>query len=222
MPAPNTQTRCRIVLVAPDIDDPAEQARLVGEALSGGDVASVIVVARDDDDRRAQTRVAGLVELAHAHDVAVIVAGDTRIAARAGADGVHLEAANAEEAAQTVAAHSPKLMVGVDGAKTRHDALELGEARPDYLFFGRFGFDTAPAPHPRNLALGEWWSQMVQIPCIVQGGSDWQSVADVAESGSEFVALSSAVFGSEESPGDVVRQANALLDTLAAEAEGSA
>lgn len=222
MPASDHQTRCRLVLVAPEIEDLAEQARLVGDALAGGDVASVIVIARDADDRLAQARVAGIIELAHAREVAVVVAGDTRIAARAGADGVHLEAPDAETVAETVTAHGPRLMVGVDGAKTRHDALELGEARPDYMFFGRFGFDTAPAPHPRNLALGEWWSQMVAIPCIVQGGADLESVREVAASGAEFVALSTAVFGGAASPGEAVRKANALLDDLAQEAEGTA
>lgn len=221
MPASDPQMRCRLVLVAPEIEDLAKQARLVGEALAGGDVASVIVIARDSDDRRAQARVAGIVEIAHAQDVAVIVAGDTRIAARAGADGVHLEAADTATAAETVEAHGPRLMVGVDGAKTRHDALELGEARPDYMFFGRFGYDTAPAPHPRNLALGEWWSEMVEVPCIVQAGAQIDSVREVAASGAEFVALSTAVFGGSMSPGDAVREANRLLDGGAAETEGT-
>ena len=46
------------------------------------------------------------------------------------------------------------MMVGAGGAKTRDDALELGEVRPDYIFFGRFGYDNKPEPHPRNLSLG--------------------------------------------------------------------
>ena len=65
-----------------------------------------------------------------------------------------------------------KMMVGAGGAKTRDDALELGEARPDYLFFGRFGYDNTPDPHPRNLTLGRWWAEMIEIPCIVLAGSD--------------------------------------------------
>ncbi len=40
-------------------------------------------------------------------------------------------------------------------AKTRDDALELGEERPDYIFFGRFGYDNKPEPHQRNLSLGQ-------------------------------------------------------------------
>ena len=86
----------------------------------------------------------------------------------------------------------PKLIVGAGGAKTRDDALELGEARPDYMFFGRFGYDNKPEPHPRNLSLGAWWAEMIQIPCIVMAGSDIASVEAVAATGAEFVALSSA------------------------------
>ena len=39
-----------------------------------------------------------------------------------------------------------------------HRALELGELRPDYIFFGRFGQDTHPAPYRKNVALAEWWA----------------------------------------------------------------
>ena len=66
-------------------------------------------------------------------------------------------------------------MVGAGGAKTRDDALELGEQRPDYLFFGRFGYDNTPEPHPRNLTLGRWWAEMIEIPCIVLAGSTTSS-----------------------------------------------
>ena len=82
-----------------------------------------------------------------------------------------------------------KMMVGAGGAKTRDDALELGELRPDYLFFGRFGYDNTAAPHHRNLSLGRWWAEMIQIPCIVLGGTTIESVEPVAATGVEFVAL---------------------------------
>ena len=221
MSAPHPTHRCRIVLVAPEIEDPDQQAATIADALAGGDVASVIVIARDADERRAQARVAAVAKEAHARDVAVIVAGEARVAMRAGADGLHLEAAAVAELAQAVEAAGGKIAVGADGARTRHDALELGEARPDYLFFGRFGYDTAPDPHPRNLALGEWWSEMVEVPCIVQAGAQIDSVREVAASGAEFVALSTAVFGGSMSPGDAVREANRLLDGGAAETEGT-
>ena len=94
-------------------------------------------------------------------------------------------------------------------------ALELGEERPDYIFFGRFGYDTKPEPHARNLALGAWWAQMIEIPCIVMAGSEIASVAAVAATGAEFVALSAAVFADGVDAGAAVAEANALLDRTA-------
>jgi thiamine-phosphate pyrophosphorylase len=219
MTMPDPQERCRIVLVAPEIDDLEAQAESLADALSGGDVASVILVAQDVEERRLQRRIERLAETCHARDVALVVAGEARLALRAGADGIHFEGP-AAELADLVNSLDGKLMVGAGAVRTRHDALERGEARPDYLFFGRFGFDDRPDPHPRNLALGEWWAQMVEIPCIVQGGSDLNSVTAVAATGAEFVALSSAIFGADRTPGECVAEANALLDAPIPRKEG--
>ncbi len=112
------------------------------------------------------------------------------------------------------------MIVGAGGATTRDDALELGEMQPDYIFFGRFGFDNKPEPHRRNLSLGAWWADVVEIPCIVLGGSELASVETVAATGVEFVALSSAVFGEGVDPRQAVREANAILDRTAPRLEG--
>ena len=107
------------------------------------------------------------------------------------------------------------MMVGAGGAKTRDEALELGEERPDYMFFGRFGYDTKPEPHARNLALGAWWAEMIEIPCIVMAGSDLASVEAVAATGAEFVALSAAIFAEGADAKAAVAEANARLDRAA-------
>jgi thiamine-phosphate pyrophosphorylase len=107
------------------------------------------------------------------------------------------------------------MMVGAGGAKDRDAALELGELRPDYIFFGRFGYDAQPEPHPRNLALGRWWAEMIEIPCIVQAGAELASVSAVAATGAEFVALGSVVFADAVDPRAAVAAANALLEGAA-------
>jgi thiamine-phosphate pyrophosphorylase len=141
---------------------------------------------------------------------AIVIAGDTRIAGRVGADGVHVDSGRGDLAA-AIERLNGRMIVGAGGARSRHDALELGELRPDYLFFGRFGYDTDPAPHRRNLALGEWWAALIEVPAIVLGGSDPASAAAVAATGAEFVALSSAVFAADDAAAAVAR-VNALLD----------
>lgn len=205
-----TPARCRLVLIAPK--GAAPQA--LADALSGGDVASLILPQWDMDEAAFQALAESIVPAAQAAGVAVMIAGDVRIAMRARADGVHFEGGK-QELADIVGKHQARLMVGTGGATTRDDALELGETRPDYIFFGRFGYDLKPEPHPRNLKLGRWWAEMVALPCIVLGGAEISSVVEVAATGADFVALSAAVFEPEIEPAGAVARANALLDAEA-------
>lgn len=206
--------RCRLVLITPPMTDDRQLITAIRSAFSGGDVASLILSAGERQEQAFQALAEEVVALAHERDIAVMIADDTRIAGRCGADGVHLEEARATMA-ETMERFDGKLMFGAGGAKTRHDALELGEAQPDYLFFGRIGYDNKPDPHPRNLAMAEWWAQMVAIPCVTMGGSVAESALAVAQTGSDFVALSSAVFSGPESPAERVASINRMLDAEA-------
>jgi thiamine-phosphate pyrophosphorylase len=207
------ENRCRIVLIAPEDASPDGFADGLRQALDGGDVASLILPQYGMDEATFQRLAETATPIAQAAGVAVIVAGDSRVAGRVKADGVHVEGKTG--LAEAVERWQSKMMVGTGGAKTRDDALDLGEERPDYIFFGRFGYDNKPEAHHRNLSLGGWWAEMIQVPCIVMAGSDMASVEAVARTGVEFVALSSAVFGPGINPRDAVERANALLDEVA-------
>jgi thiamine-phosphate pyrophosphorylase len=202
--------RCRLVLIAPQGVEAAALERLLQAALSGGDVASVILPQYGLDDGSFQELAERLVPVIQASGAAAMIAGDTRVAARAKADGVHVDG-KPDVLADAIDRLQDKMMVGAGGAKTRDDALDLGEQRPDYIFFGRFGYDNTPAPHHRNLTLGAWWAEMIEVPCIVMGGSDIASIGEVARTGVEFVAVSAAVFGAED-PAAAVAEANRLLE----------
>lgn len=206
--------RCRLVLIAPPAGDGQDVASRIAAALSGGDVASLILPQYALDDASFQRLAEEVVPMAQARGVAVMIAGESRIAARVGADGVHVEGGR-EALADAIDRLQDKFMIGGGGGKSRDDALALGELRPDYMFFGRFGYDTKPEVHPRNLSLAAWWAEMIEIPCIVMAGSDIASAADVAATGAEFVALSRAVFGEGIDSAAAVAAVNALLDAQA-------
>ncbi len=199
--------RCRLVLIAPR---GAEPQRILS-AMDGGDVASLILPQWDTDDDAFQRYVEAIVPGAQQAGLAVMVAGDPRIASRCRADGIHFEGSK-QALADIIEKHQSKLMVGTGGATTRDDALELGEVQPDYMFFGKFGYDNKPEPHARNLKLGEWWAEMVQIPAIVMAGSELAGLTPVAAAGVDFAALSAAVFDGGVDPAEAVARANAILD----------
>lgn len=207
--------RCRLVLIAPTTGEVGECAAMVESALSGGDVASLIIPVGSRDEASLQKLGEALLPLAQAKGVAVMIENDTRIAGRIKADGVHLETDPASLAEQ-IEHLDGRMMVGAGGIKTRDEALDLGEAQPDYVFFGRFGYDNKPEAHSRNLKLAEWWSEMISLPCIVLGGTDIASALAVAQTGADFVAMSAAIFSGEHgTPNEAVTAVNALLDESA-------
>ncbi|HHZ09311.1 MAG TPA: thiamine phosphate synthase [Rhizobiales bacterium] len=214
MNAPNPPDRCRLVLIAPEHASAAEFEAALGAALSGGDVASVILPQYGDDEAAFQAFAERAVRVAQEHGVAAVVAGDSRVAGRVHADGLHVEG-NKADVADAVRRLQGRMIVGASGGKTRDEALEIGEERPDYVFFGRFGYDRTPEPHARSLALGRWWAEMIEVPCIVMGGSEVASVESVAATGAEFVALSAAVFAPGTDPRRAVAEANEILDRTA-------
>lgn len=208
------EDRCRLVLIVPQAEDAGLQAKALEDALRGGDVASVIIPQYALDDDSFQKRAEVLVPIVQAAGAAALVAGDSRVAGRVKADGLHV-IGGVEPLAEAVEKFTPKMIVGGGNADDRHKALEQGEANPDYIFFGKLEGDIKPEPHPKNVALGEWWASMIEIPSIVMGGSDVASVVAVAESGVEFVALRQAVFTHAGGAAQAVAEANALLDEKA-------
>jgi thiamine-phosphate pyrophosphorylase len=208
------EDRLRLVLVMPETDNPDAAARMIGEALRGGDVASVILPQYGMDDGVFQKLAEKVVPVIQAAGAAALVAGDSRIAGRARADGLHI-AGGVADLAEAIEKHAPKLIVGGGNAQERHRALEIGELQPDYIFFGKLDGDIKPEAHAKNLALAEWWASMVEIPCLVMGGTDPASVLAIAETGAEFAALRLAVFGEPERAAAIVQEVNALLDQKA-------
>lgn len=211
---PDPTTRCRLVLVAPRHDNPSALAAMLETALAGGDVASVIVPQYDLDEHAFQRLAATLVPVIQSAGAAALIAGDTRIAGRVKADGLHI-GDDPDRLAEAIERHAPAMIVGGGNARDRHSALAIGELRPDYVFFGKLDGDIRPQPHPKTLALAGWWAPIIEIPCIVMGGSDIAGVVGIAATGAEFAALRRAVFDEAGAAAMRVAEANALLDEQA-------
>lgn len=208
------EDRCRLVLILPEGMEAATLKEKLAAALKGGDVSSVILPQYALTDADFQKLAADLVPLVQDAGAAALIAGDSRVAGRVKADGLHI-AGSVADMAEAMERHSPKLIVGGGSAQERHTALELGELRPDYVFFGKLDGDIKPEAHPKNLALGEWWASMIEIPCVVVGGTDISSALAAAETGAEFVALRQAIFSAPQGAAAAVAEVNALLDEKA-------
>jgi thiamine-phosphate pyrophosphorylase len=199
--------RCRLCLVTPPDIDPDRFLPLLDDALAGGDIASLILTG---DGERLERLARPAVLRAQARGVAVLVANDIGIAARTGADGVHIDTGPAA-LAEALAGQAKGLIVGAGGIRSRHDAMVAGERGPDYLFFGRLDGDTGEGIFAKALDLAAWWAELFVIPAVVMGGRSVASVEAAARAGVEFVALSRAVFEAAAGPARAVAEANRLL-----------
>lgn len=210
----NPTNQSRIVLGL-DVSRAVAPAQLAA-VLQGRGVACVIIHNTQTPTNEAafQTQAAALAPVVQAAGCAAIIAGDSRIAGRLKADGLHIE--SDLQALEAVLDKQSAMMVGYGNLRDRHSAMQAGERQPDYLLFGRLGHDTKAAPHPRNLALGEWWASMMEIPCIVQGGSDLATLLSAARTGAEFIALEEAIFSAAD-PAGALKHANDLLDSCSDE-----
>jgi len=198
--------RCQIALTF-DVARPIPDGMLI-DLVTSSSVAALIFYSQEGDDMHLQQRVSALIRPIQAQEIAVLVAGDPRIAVRVGVDGIHSEE---PFPLSDMGKNMSSMMLGYGNIKDRHQAMEMGEAQADYIMFGKLGADKNQQPHPRNLRLGAWWAAMMEIPCLIQAGGDIESIRSVLETGGEFVAIEEMIFAAKE-PFAALAQVNQLLD----------
>ena len=193
----------RLYLLTPPLSaaDLAAFAPRLAEALGAGDVASVLV--RLAPGAEARRIVGALLEITAAHDVALLIEHDARLAARLGADGVHVEA---DQVAEAVESLKSQRIVGAGGLKLRDDAMGAGEAGADYVMFGEPG--VSPSFEATLERVG-WWAEIFEAPCVAYA-AHLGEVAPLVDAGADFIALGDAVWEAA-SAAEAVRAATQLL-----------
>jgi len=81
-----TPNRCRLVLVAPSGATPDVLSAQFARAVEGGDIASLILPQYDLDEVSFQKQAQAVAPIAQQAGVALVLAGDSRVAGRVGAD----------------------------------------------------------------------------------------------------------------------------------------
>jgi thiamine-phosphate pyrophosphorylase len=207
-----TMPPCRLYLITPPaIDDVAAFLAMLDAALGAGDVAALQIRLKGAPDDHVAAVARAILPLAHAHGVAVILNDRPDLAARLGCDGVHI---GQEDGPYAVARKivGPDAMIGVTCHDSRHLAMDAAEAGADYVAFGAF-FPTATkeAKTRAELDVLSIWQETMQTPCVAIGGITADNVAQVAEAGADFVAVSAGVWAHAEGPAAAVRALNAQI-----------
>ncbi len=201
---------CRLYLITPPRLDPQGFRDTLGAALDAGDVACLQLRLKDaapDDIKRATE---ALMPVCHARDVAFILNDDAKLAHALGCDGAHLGQTDGDhEGARELLEGK---ILGITCHASRHLAMEAGELGADYVAFGAFfPTDTKEVVHHAAPEILEWWSQMMEIPCVAIGGITAQNCGPLVRAGADFLAVVGAVWNHPDGPAAGVRAMNAAI-----------
>jgi thiamine-phosphate pyrophosphorylase len=188
-PADPRRPAPRLYLVAPQ--DPAGLAERLAQALDAADVAAVLLRLPQADERARVNHAKALAPTVQGKGAALLLDGYPDLAARAGADGAHL---NGIEAFMTALAMlKPARIAGCGRLASRHDAMVIAEAGADYVMFGE---PDATGHRPAFDAVAErvaWWAELFEVPCVGFAAS-LDELEPLVAAGADFIALGDCIF----------------------------
>ncbi|MGO8739126.1 thiamine phosphate synthase [Rhodoblastus sp.] len=204
----------RLYLITPRVAEAEALASSLKAALGAGDVACVLLRFATPDEGARKKIVKALAPVVQAAGAALLAPDDALLAARAGADGVHVEGLG-ENFAAALESLKPERIVGVGALADRDEAMRAGESDVDYLMFGALdpGGDSAAA----ILERASWWADLFNVPCVAVAHRP-EEVEALARSGAEFVALGPDFFADPRGIASAVAEAQAALDRAEARA----
>lgn len=196
---------CQLYLVSPPAFDLEGHARVLEAVLAaGGPVAAYQLRLKDVADAVVLAAAARLQRVCAAQDVAFIVNDRADLAARSGADGVHLGQEDGS-VAEARALLGRDAQIGVTCHASRHLAMEAGEAGASYVAFGAFfPTTTKTVEHRAEPDILRWWTALSPIPCVAIGGITAANCAPLVAAGADFLAVSAAVWNAPD-PAAAVR-----------------
>ncbi|SFB71678.1 thiamine phosphate synthase [Tropicimonas isoalkanivorans] len=168
---------------------------ILARVLDAREVACVrLALAGHDEDRIARAADACRA-VTHARDVAIVIDTHLRLVTPHGLDGVHLDGARGIRDARKELGEDA--IVGSFCGTSRHEGLNAGEAGADYVSFGPV---TATALGDGSVAdpdLFAWWSQMIELPVVAEGGLTPDLVGSLAPV-TDFFGIGAEIWSADD------------------------
>lgn len=168
---------------------------LLAAVLDAQNIACVRLALASRDEDRLSRAADSLRAVTDARDVALVIADHTLLAERLGLDGVHLS-----DAARSVR-HARKTLgedaiVGSFCGGSRHDGMAAGEAGADYIAFGPVRPSALDDGSYAEADLFQWWSEVIEIPCVAEGGLDADLVRSLSPY-TDFFGIGEEIWNSD-------------------------
>ncbi len=205
------KSACGLYLISPpEMHDIPYFVDILHQALAGGRVDAFQLRLKHVPDSHILRAGEAIRAVLATVDCAFIVNDRADLAHALGADGVHLGQGDGDmrEARKLLGAD---VQIGITCHDSRHLAMEAGEAGADYVAFGAFfPTETKTVTHQAGVDLLNWWSGLMEIPCVAIGGITVENAAPLVAAGADFLAVSAGVWAHPQGPGAAVGAFNRL------------
>ncbi|WP_137388202.1 thiamine phosphate synthase [Rhodoligotrophos defluvii] len=203
------RSRPRLFLVSPEDMAPTRLHEILSAALQAGDAAALLIAG--DDRHQLRPRAEAVLPLGQAHNLAVLLNDCPELAAELGADGVQI-AADLARYRHARGILGNDRIVGAFCGRSRHAAMELGEAGAEYVAFDEAAPWVENGTEPFSL-LG-WWAQVFEVPCVAFAPASEADLRRHVSLGVEFIRPADDMWRSPNAARDTIGRFNAVIDEV--------
>ena len=197
--------RPQIYLVTPPEFELSGFPDRLDEVLDAHEIACIrLALATRDEDRLARAADA-VREVAHRHDVALVIETHVGLVERFGLDGVHLTD-GARSVRKVRKDLGPDAIIGAFCGASRHDGMNAGEAGADYIAFGPVGQTALGDGTLAERDLFQWWSEMIELPVVAEGALSEDIVESLAPV-TDFFAIGEEIWREDDAVAALARLA---------------
>lgn len=197
---------CQIYLITPSSFDLQAFAPKLESVLDSAPVACVQLRLKSSSDIDICEAATTLLPLCNDRDVVFLINDRPDLAAKTGADGVHI-GQNDCDYQQAKDLSGPDSIVGITCHNSRHLAINAAESGADYVAFGAF-FETSSktAKVTASIDILQWWNEVTTIPSVAIGGITASNCRPLVKAGADFVAVIGAVWSHPKGPSEGVKE----------------
>lgn len=192
---PDAPTAPQLYLITPVGAEPSVLSPMLADIIERFAVACIRIPGGGDAAQLG--RMADTVrELAHANDIAVVIEDHIQLAQQHGLDGVHLLKPTGKNIRLARQELGPDAIVGAFCGASRHEGISAAEAGADYVSFGPVRPTGLGAGEVAEADLFAWWSEMIEVPVVAEGGLDAATIGKLAPV-TDFFAIGTEIWSAD-------------------------
>ena len=192
----STEDLPQIYLVTPSVIDLDFYPDQLARVLDSVEIACLRLGLASSDEDHISRAADALRDIAHARDIMLVVERHALLVERLGLDGVHLMdgGRNLRQLRKDLGEDA---ILGAYCNTSRHDGLTAGEAGADYVSFGPVAASALGDGVQVDPELLSWWSEMIEVPVVAEGGLTADSIRSLANK-VDFFAIGAEIWTQDD------------------------